>query len=876
MKNILTLLAFGLIALAAAQDPPKKVYTAVFCNPAPPLIDGLGDDSVWEEAETGTGFTQNEPHNGEPATETTTFKIVYDAENLYVLIRNHDRQAHKIISRLTRRDGDEEVDEAGIVLDSYFDRRTGFGFGVTAAGVKQDLIFSNDGENEDNSWDPVWYAKTTIDDSGWTAEMRIPFSQLRFADKPQQIWGLEIYREMPRNAELALWQHIPKDASGIVHFFGELHGLKNLAHPKRIELLPYSVADLSTSRPQPDNPFAPGRSGHFKGGLDGKIGVTSDLTMDFTINPDFGQVEADPSEVNLTAFETFFAEKRPFFIEGKNIFNYRLTPGDGDLSMDQIFYSRRIGRTPHREVETADDEYAKAPAHTSILGAFKLSGKTRHGVSIGVLDAVTQHERAEIRRGDETRQESIEPLSNYFVSRLQKDYGAGATSVGMILTGTNRRIADANLNFLNRAAYTGGIDCRHAWHQQNWMVDVRTACSHIRGHRDALLEAQTASARYFQRPDANHVEVDSARTTLSGSGGSVNIGKVGGGHWRFLLGWIWRTPGLELNDIGYMRQADQKIQVFWGQYRTLKPHGIFREVYANVNQWHFGNFGGDFIGRGANINTSVTFTNSWRINGGISREGRWLVVAALRGGPALYNPPGSNIWYQFSSDARRKVSFYGGGRRYRNDDGISTFKRWFLGVEMRPTAAFSLSVNPSLTLCTDDLQYVDTIATARGPRYLMGRIDQKNLALVMRFDYCLTPNLSIQYYGQPFVAAGQYTRFKSITKPRASVYSDQFETFADDQMQWDEENSQYVIDEDRDGQEEYRFDKPDYNFRQFRSNLVLRWEYTAGSTFFLVWSQGRTGVIEEGRFSYRHDLRDLFNVYPENVFLVKCNYWFSL
>jgi len=876
MRKLLSILVLISIAGGAAQEIDRKMYTARFCDSTAPVLDGRGDDAIWQQAELGQGFTQNEPDNGAPASEISFFKIVYDADNLYVLIRNQDRQPDRISARLTRRDGDAEVDEAGIVLDSYFDRRTAFAFGVTAAGVRKDLVFSNDGENEDESWDPVWFAATAIDDSGWTAELRIPFNQLRYPDLPEQIWGLEIYRDLARRDETALWQHIPKDASGIVHFFGDLHGLKNLAQPKRVELLPYTVSDLSTGRPEPDNPFAPGRTGHFKGGLDGKAGVTSDLTMDFTINPDFGQVEADPSEVNLTAFETFYEEKRPFFIEGKNIFDYRLVMGDGDLSMDQLFYSRRIGRAPQREIETEDDEYLRSPANTSILGAFKLSGKTRSGLSVGVLDAITQKEEAEIRRGEASQREAVEPLSNYFVSRLQKDYSAGATSVGLMMTGTHRRISIDQLNFLNRAAYTGGIDLRHAWNKQNWLVDFRSAFSHIRGHKEALLEAQTSSARYFQRPDADHVQVDSSRTTLSGTGGSLSFGKVGGGHWRFLVMGIWRTPGLELNDLGYMRQADQLIQVFWAQYRTLKPYGKLRELYANVNQWQFWNFDGEFIGRGANCNVNLTFTNSWHAGGGISHETRWLGLSALRGGPAIYYPASTNIWYNLSSDDRKAVSFFGRGQNYHNEDGITRSNYYSIGLEARPSAAFSLSLSPSFSYGTEDLQYVDTIETGRGPRYIMGRIDQKNLAMVVRFDYCLTPNLSVQYYGQPFIAAGNYTHFKSVTRPRASVHTDQFKTFSAEEIEYDGENDQYAIDEDSDGQEDFRFDKPDFNFRQFRSNLVLRWEYRAGSTLFLVWSEGRSNSIKEGRFSYRHDMRELFNVYPDNVFLVKCNYWFSL
>jgi hypothetical protein len=878
MKQIVLSLFLFLssLGMAAFQEPVKKIYTITRCNPGAPEIDGKGKEPCWQQAEVGRDFWQNEPRSGEPATEPTEFRLLYDEKNLYALIRAHDSQPKKMISRLVRRDTEDESEEVGIAIDSYFDRRTAFIFSVTVAGVKKDQIMSNDGSNEDGSWDPVWDVKTAVDDSGWTAEMRIPFSQLRFGAAAEPVWGLDVYRELPRNQELSLWQHIPNDAAGVVHCFGELHGLVNLGQFSRIELLPYAVTDLATGKPEPDNPFAPGRTGHFKGGLDGKVGLSSNITMDFTVNPDFGQVEADPSEVNLTAFETFFEEKRPFFIEGKNIFDYVLFMGDGDLALDRLFYSRRIGRTPHYEVETSDGEYLRAPANTSILGAVKISGKTASGLSIGLLDAVTQQERAEIRSGTTERYQTTEPLSNYFTGRLQKDYNGGRSYIGMMLTGTHRKIEEAHLEFLNRAAYTGGLDFRHMSHDQNWIFDLRTACSHIRGDRAALLEIQTSSAHYFQRPDTDHLKVDSTATTLSGSGGALTFGKVGGGHWRFLSMTLWRSPGLELNDLGFMRQADQTIQLFWAAYRQLKPWHCIRESQINANQWNFWTFAGEHIGIGGNINGYLEFVNNWSLNGGVNRESEWVGISSLRGGPALLFPAGSNLWGEISTDSRKKAVFELEYSRYRNDHAETCSRHIELGMELRLLPALTISVAPSWNEQVSNLQYVETVETTAGPRYIMGRIDQKNLAAIMRLNYSITPELSVQYYGQPFIATGGYSQFKKITEPRAARYEERYHLFDAEEIGYDAEEEHYRVNEKAGGADEYRFDKPDFNFRQFRSNLVVRWEYRAGSTLYFVWSQGRTGVVDQGTFNYRHDTRALFAIYPENIFLVKCNYWFSL
>ena len=337
---------------------------------------------------------------------------------------------------------------------------------------------------------------------------------MRYANKEEQVWGVQVYRHLYREQELSLWQHIPQTAPGFVHMFGELHGISNIPSPRRIELLPYTVGNVERFKKEVGNPFADGQNNKLRGSLDGKIGLTSDLTMDFTINPDFGQVEADPSEVNLTAFESFYEEKRPFFVEGNNIFNYRLMVGDGELSNDMLFYSRRIGRSPHYSPDLKDNEYADSPLNTSITGAFKVSGKTANGWSIGVLDAVTEEEKANINNLGNERKEIVEPLTNYFVGRLQKDYNNGSTSLGGMVTSSHRRLNAKSLNFLHSSAYSGGLDFRHQWHDRDYSFQLNSAFSQVNGSQEALLETQTSSAHFFQRPDATHLQLDSTATSM--------------------------------------------------------------------------------------------------------------------------------------------------------------------------------------------------------------------------------------------------------------------------------------------------------------------------------------------------------------------------
>ncbi len=874
MKRTFFILMLSAFVLQAAETA-HRVYHAYAVNPHPPVIDGCSNEAIWQNAPLAGDFIQFEPVNAAAPSQPTAFQIAYDAQNLYVLIRAYDSEPDKIVGRVSRRDEDRQSDRVGIFIDSYHDRRTAFEFTVDAAGSKCDALHSEGGSSTDKNWDAVWYVKTGRNDSGWVAEMRIPFSQLRFSDQEEHVWGLEVYRDLHRKKELSIWQPIPKDAAGIVHEFGALAGIRNIAKPHHLELLPYSAAGLHASKIDANNPFSFNRQSNLRAGLDGKIGLASGLTMDFTVNPDFGQVEADPSEVNLTAFETFFQEKRPFFIEGKNIFDYRLMIGNGDLANDMLFYSRRIGRAPQRDLDLNDDEYADVPQNTSILAAAKVSGKTSNGWSIGMIDAVTEDEKADISRSGLRTRETVEPGANYWVGRAQKDFGQGRSSLGVLLTTTHRNIHDPALNVFNRAAYTGGVDFRHQWHNRQYCFDVRTAFSHIRGHRDALLDLQTASTHYFQRPDAGYLTMDSTATTLTGNGGFGYVGKIAG-HWQFVLAGFWRSPGLDLNDVGYMRRADQIMELFWVGYYYWTPKWIFRQINVEADQWHMWNFGRETIGLGLEGGLHTQLTNYWGLDVGWNQQGERLNMSALRGGPGLISPARLGFWWQVQSDNRKswQISFEGFHSQY--DDAVSFYKNYSIAVTLKPSRTLTITAAPNYSHSVDDWQYVDTVGSDVHPRYIMANIKQKTLAMVLRLDYCLTPNLTIQYYGQPFVAAGEYSRYKRVTQPRAVRAQDRYRLLSDKELCYDATDEVYRVDENNDGKDDYSFDKPDFNFRQFRSNLVLRWEYRPGSTVYLVWAQGRTGSESAGRFKYDRDLRDLFQVYPENIVMIKFNHWFSL
>ncbi len=872
-------LLFCLTLSASAGSVPDvetRIYNTKRVNSEAPDIDGRLNDSIWKTVDWSGDFIQRIPNEGDPPSYQTKFKILFDDEAIYFAFRCYD-DPEQITRMLARRDW-FPGDWIEVNIDSYFDHRTAFSFTISVSGTRGDEFVSNDGEDWNSNWDPIWHAAANIDTDGWTAEMKIPLSQLRFSGKDKQTWGLQVQRRLFRKEERSTWQCIPRNVSGWVSKFGELRGIRGIKPRRRIEIMPYGVAKTENFETVEDDPFLDGSSSAVAGGLDGKVGVTSDLTLDFTINPDFGQVEADPSEVNLTAFETFFSEKRPFFIEGNNILNLPLAPAitGGHFTSDRLFYSRRIGHYPTHYPDLDDEESIEQPDNTSILGAFKLSGKTAGGLSLAILESVTAKEKAEIDLNGERRPETVEPLTNYFVGRMQQDFREGNSHLGAMMTAVNRNIEDPHLEFMRRQAYAGGIDFSHHFNDRDYRIDANLFASHLRGSEEAIYEAQTASARYFQRPDNHHVTLDDSRTALSGHAGSVRLRRTSNSKFVFETGTTWRSPGFEINDMGYMRRADEFNQFTWAAYQIRNPFSIFNNLYINTNEWLNWDFGGNPLWSAANTNFNTTFRNYYQFGAGVTRTWENVSNTGLRGGPSSKWPGSMEYNFWLYTDQRKK--FYIGCGAYTNqgDEDYWDYTNSWFDVVFRPTNALRLSFNPSYTQNNPEMQYVATESFDGEDRYLFGRLEQKTMSFTIRMDYCITPNLTVQYYGAPFISAGKYSEFKRITDPRADRYRDRFAVFEEDQIRYDADGETYYIDEDVNGVDDYTIDYPDFNYRDFNSNLVVRWEFTPGSLFYLVWSQSRGEYISSGRFSYRNDMDALFGVHPHDVFLVKLVKWFSL
>ncbi len=853
----------------------EKIYTTRKITVEAPNTDGIIDEDIWSVVEWSDGFLQREPYDGDEPSQKTAFKILYNDNNLFVAIRAYDSEPEKIDRRLSRRD-DIEGDWVGISIDSYHDKLTAFSFAVNAAGVKLDVINVND-NSMDKTWNPIWYVKTSVDSLGWIAEMRIPLSQLRFAEKQNHIWGLQVIRSLFRKEEFSVWKYIPQEESGWVSKYGELHGISGIKPKKDVEIMPYVIAKAERFEEEEGNPFATGRSEAISGGVDGKVSITNDLTMNFTINPDFGQVEADPSEVNLSAFETYFEEKRPFFIEGKNIFNFNMRPGgDGDGSRDNLFYSRRIGRRPQYEYDFAENEYADYPENTRILGAFKLSGKTKNGLSIGVLESVTRQEFAEIDLDGNCREISVEPFTNYFLGRVQQDFDKGNTTFGGLITATNRKIIDETMEFLPNSAYTGGLDFTHYWKNKSYYLGIKTVFSRLSGTKEAITNLQESSTRHFQRSDAKHLEVDTNLTSLTGHGGTVQFGKIGEGHLRY-GGWVtWRSPGLDLNDMGYMRNADEIQEIAWMNYRIWEPFSIFRSINISINQWAGWDFSGKKLYTGGNTNFNAQFKNYWRTGFGINCQGTSLSRNELRGGPGLLIPASWNYWFHLSTDNRKRLQFELTSFNHVSNNNSGESNGFRFGITYRPSNAISVSFLPFFDVERNSLQYVTTIESDEEDKYIVAEINKKMLSASFRVNFSLSPDFSIQYWGQPFIFSGNYSEFKRITNSQAEDYNNRFHQFSDDEISYVEEYDIYEFDENLDGVVDYIIEDPNFNFFQFRSNLVARWEYIPGSTVYFVWSQGRTGNDASGIFSFNNNMTDLFDIQPHNIFLIKFSYRFIM
>jgi hypothetical protein len=507
----------------------------------------------------------------------------------------------------------------------------------------------------------------------------------------------------------------------------------------------------------------------------------------------------------------------------------------------------------------------------------KLSGKTKKGLSIGVMESITANENAIIDNAGIRRKESVEPLTNYFVGRLQKDFNKGETVLGGIITAVNRDITNPALNYLPTAAYTGGIDFSHKWKERTWYISGNAEFSYLKGNEAAMIAEQRSSARYYQRPDAaNYLSVDSLLTSLGGYGGTVKLGRSSKKKVQFETSFTVRSPGLEFNDIGYMRYSDVIHHGTWVAYYLREPFSIFNNFYLNTNYWMYWNFSGKLLSTFVNTNFNSQFKNRWLINGNFTRMGESISTNLLRGGPSFIMPGGEELNLNLSTDYSKKISFNIGNYHGLGDVKSYRHHEYWMGLNIKPTNALSISFSPGYSIDNSPLQYVETTQINNDSRYIFAELDQKTLSFTFRLNYTFNPELSLEYYGQPFVSAGKYTNFKRITTTHADKFSDRYHNFSTGEISYNAPGNSYSIDENGNGGSDYTFSNPDFNFRQFRSNLVIRWEYSPGSTVFLVWSQGRTSSDTNGTFQYGSDMKDLFGINPHNVFLVKFSYWFSL
>jgi hypothetical protein len=827
------------------------------------LIDGTLDEAAWGRAAPITDFIQIVPHEGSPASQRTEVRLLYDDEAIYVGARMHD--TGEILGRLGRRDmpmGDS--DWLTVVFDSYHDHRSAFGFEINPAGVRRDQ--SRAGGREDDSWDPVWEAATSVDGEGWTVEMRIPFSQLRFSGEPLQTWGLQVERSIAREREFAAWAYTPPDQPGGIPRFGHLSDLEGISTGNRLELLPYTLSRAEYIDPR-GNPFRSDSEYGFDVGVDLKYRLTSEMTLDATVNPDFGQVEVDPAVINLSALETFFQERRPFFVEGGEIFRF------GAGGANQVLYSRRIGAQPSLAPAYSVRD---VPEATRILGASKLSGRTAGGWSIGVMDAVTRREYARFQDPTGAVGEALaEPLTNYLVTRARREARSGQTTVGGFFGAVNRQLGTEELkDALRSDAYSGGFDFFHQWADRTWTLEGFAAGSHIRGSPTAIARAQRAPYRYFQRPDAEHLDYETERTALSGLSGEVSLEKRWGRTWSgsALLSAV--SPGYDVNDLGFQRRGDRIDSSLSLAYQETRPGQVFRRRSTFVNGRMEHNWAGarvtDLLGVGSN----VQFLNYWTANAflGLSSDGT-LDDRLTRGGPAARRPGALRGSAGVGSDSRRAVvgSLRGAFFRSRASDRASDLS---VSVQFKPAPNWELSLAPSFNRSRTTAQYLFAITDPEavhtfGRRYVFAELAQNVLGVSTRVNYTFTPDLSLQAFIQPFIASGSFGPASEFATPDGYeflVYGDGLGEIEDGRIYPSGRG---------DGALSFPVPENDFNVRSLRANAVLRWEWRSGSTLYLAWQQTRTNRTRTGMFDLLADARALWSAPSDNVVVLKVNYWMN-
>jgi hypothetical protein len=817
--------------------------TAVLAERAPE-IDGRDDDAVWQRAPRYSQFRQFEPKVDVDPSFRTEFRAAYDERNLYVFVRMFDPHPDSIMRALSRRDVRGPSDQIKLLIDSYNDRRSGFEFAVNPDRVKRDYSMSNDG-NEDESWNGVWDVATRVDSLGWTAEFRIPLSQLRYTPGTST-FGFGIWRDIERYRERDSWPLWHPERSGISSQLGRLEGLAGLSTKRRVELTPYVVAK-NVQRLMPSERYD--RAQELTTGGDIKIGITPNVTLDATVNPDFGQVESDPSVVNLTAFETFLYERRPFFVEGTRLYRFELNcyiVVDCNTN-EGLFYSRRIGRSPALRDEYGDET---TPTSTAIAAATKLTGRTKSGLAFGVLDALT-------REVNGINRQTAEPLTNYGVLRAQQDLRGGDADISLIATAVNRSVDQWTEPHMHRAAYTGGATFRNRFSKRRYELAGQFAASHVVGTPAAILQTQQSSVHYYQQPGDN-LEVDPTRESLSGYAAQLKFGKYGGGITRFETSVVRQSAGFEVNDLGYLRRADLMDWSTWAALSFRNARGIYRWAQINGNHWETWNTSGTRLQNALNFNGHMGLWNNWDVHLGatVDRLSESYCDRCTRGGPALRGSRGFYPWGGVNTDSRKTVS----GGMWVNlsytDEGKTKGSSLDPYVNFRLSSQFQLNIGAGFRRNDNNTQWFGNFTDGAGvTHYSFGHLEQRTTSMSVRLNYTMTPDLTLELYGQPFVSTLVYSDFREVSgTPNADAYDARFQPYTPPPTE-----------------------RTRFKVAELITNSVLRWEYRPGSTLFVVWQHGRQGPGPNDTFrqSWMRDYRKLFDLHPDNTFLVKVAYWLS-
>ena len=863
--NLVAVCLAASVALQTSEAPPAKQVRATRLRTSISL-DGRLDEPAWAQAVWISDFVQKKPREGAPPSDSMRIAILYDDDAIYVGARMFSRDPSKIQAPLSRRDNTFQSERMWVSFDSYHDKRTAYSFGISASGVRADWYHASDNENDANfGFDPVWEAKANIDALGWTTEMRIPFSQLRFTNQPVQVWGFNANRWNPATSEDDYWIPVPTDRTGWSSFMGQLVGIEGVKPTRRLEVMPYGAADSRLlSGVHPDDPFTNPVNFAGRVGADVKMGLGPNITLDGTVNPDFGQVEADPAFVNLSGFEQFFDERRPFFTEGS-----QLLRGNGP----SYFYSRRIGARPSCN---AGGDFVDCPQNATILGAAKVTGRLAGGMSLGALAAVTSRESARIYDSTTNTFGRVElvPPAGYGVVRVQQEFGASKSVVGATLTTVQRDVDAAMAPLYTHRAHAGGADWVLRWDRGAYELRGYAGFSHLRGDARDINRVQRSPVHYFQRPDAGYLTYDSTRTSLTGSVADIWFRKTKG-NLLFDLEYGWESPAYDPNDAGRLGNADGRTAFAGMIYRQTKPRAWFQNYVATLSAFTEYDFGGDRQGLFSQLYGEVTLKNFWNLSSYIDYQPRSLDHSLTRGGPEMATPESWNWVVRLASKFGAKNSWV--GRVYYGEDELGGETYRLSGeISIRPSSRFQLSAAPNYVRYILPRQWATTFdTTSHGPaatygsRYVFGQIDQNTFLMELRANYTIGPELTLELYGEPFAANGHFYGLGELARPRTfnlRRYGTAGTTIARDA------GGNYTV-TDNGGADTLQIPNPDFNILSFHSNAVLRWEWRPGSTLYLVWAQNRDGSRGTTRGVGFRDLINSFRATGDNFFAVKVSYW---